>query len=120
MPWLAEPYIVNAVAYGSWAGSYCNTATGFTDIVMSTSDPDEHGLAGVDELFHEASHSIVDPFTGPIARTIKRESAKLGKKPPDNSWHALIMYTPGKLPHLNGAGDRRVPASGLKLASCIY
>ncbi len=96
-PWLAGPYIVNAVAYGSWAGSYCNTATGFTNIVMSTSDADEHALSGVDVLFHEASHSIVDPFTGPIARAIDRGSAKFGKKPPDNFWHALIMYTPGKL-----------------------
>ncbi len=96
-PFLEGPYIVDVVAYTDWAGSYSNMGDTFVHIPISSEDPTNDGLSGVDVLFHEASHSIVDPQYGTIGSAITRQAKRLGRKPPDQFWHALIMYTPGKL-----------------------
>ncbi|HTX60083.1 MAG TPA: hypothetical protein VMH02_10460 [Verrucomicrobiae bacterium] len=96
-PWLAKPYLVDVVAYAQWEGSYGNDAAGFFHIVMSVQDPDERNLGGIDVLFHEASHSIAMPGTGTIGAAIARAAAGSNRPEPDQLWHAVIMYTPGRL-----------------------
>ncbi|MBV9263299.1 MAG: hypothetical protein JO324_03185 [Candidatus Eremiobacteraeota bacterium] len=96
-PWLAQPYVVDVVPYAQWEGSYSNNAAGFVHIVMSVQDPSESGMGGLDVLFHEASHSIADPDKGTIGAAIVAEAARLNRPAPDQFWHAVIMYTPGKL-----------------------
>ena len=64
---------------------------------MSVQDPAESGTGGLDVLFHEASHSIADPNRGTIGGAIVAEAARLNRPAPDQFWHAVIMYTPGKL-----------------------
>ncbi|MBV8725114.1 MAG: hypothetical protein JO350_07270 [Candidatus Eremiobacteraeota bacterium] len=96
-PWLAQPYVVDVVPYAQWEGSYSNNAPGFVHIVMSVQDPSESGMGGLDVLFHEASHSIADPNRGTIGMAVVAEADRLNRPAPDQFWHAVIMYTPGKL-----------------------
>lgn len=95
--WLRQPYVVDVVAYAQWEGSYSNNADHFVHIVMSTQDPQEQGMGRMDVLFHEASHSIADPHRGTIGSAITRAVQARGRPSPDQFWHAVIMYAPGKL-----------------------
>ncbi len=94
--WLAQPYVVDVVQYAQWNGSYSNNAGDFVHIVMSAQDPSERGMGSLDMLFHEASHSVADPQHGTIGGPITAAAAKLNRPVPDQFWHAVIMYAPGK------------------------
>jgi hypothetical protein len=95
--WLAQPYVVDVVQYAQWNGSYSNNAGNFVHIVMSAQDPSGRGMGALDMLFHEASHSVTDPTHGTIGGPIAVAAAKLNRPAPDQFWHAVIMYAPGKL-----------------------
>ena len=96
-PWLSQPYRVDITAYADADGSYSNNASAFVHIVMSSYDSGEHGLAELDVLFHEASHSIVGPSTGALGRAIVTASSRIDRPYPEQFWHALIMYCPGSI-----------------------
>ena len=64
---------------------------------MSTSDPGYQGLAAVEMLLHEASHTIVGPRSGTVARAIADASAKLGIQPSRDLWHAILFATSSEL-----------------------
>ena len=96
-PWLAQPYIVDVVQYAQWNGSYSNDATDFVHIVMSAQDPWERGMGALDILFHEASHAVADPEKGTIGGPITAAAARLNRPVPNQFWHAVIMYAPGKI-----------------------
>lgn len=94
-PWLSQPYHVDVTAYADRDGSYCNSASNFVHIVMSSSDSNEGGQQGLDVLFHEASHWIADPFEGTIGGPIVAATTRLDRLVPDQFWHAILIYTPG-------------------------
>lgn len=96
-PWLDQPYRVDIVAYSDSDGSYCNNATGYVHIVMSSCEADNLGAHGLDVLFHEASHSIASPFDGTIGGPIVAAAAQLNRPVPDQFWHTVLMYTPGRI-----------------------
>ena len=96
-PWLNQRYRVDITAYADRDGSYCNNAAGFVHIVLSSSDADEGGPQGLDILFHEASHSIASPFDGTIGGPIVAAAAQFNRLVPDQFWHAVLMYTPGRI-----------------------
>jgi len=64
---------------------------------MSADDPVESGLGGLDILFHEASHSTTDPRYGTIGSAITAAGKRVNRPAPDQFWHTVIMYAPGKL-----------------------
>ena len=99
--WPTELIRVDVVEYANWAGAY--TTFGLADkvhITMST-DPGNQGFAALELLFHEASHSMVGPRNGAIARAIARECQAQNKPIPDGLWHAIIFYTAGEFTRRN-------------------
>jgi hypothetical protein len=99
--WPAELIRVDVVEYANWAGAY--TTFGLADkvhITMST-DPGNQGFAALELLFHEASHSMVGPRNGAVARAIARECQAQNKPIPDGLWHAIIFYTAGEFTRRN-------------------
>jgi hypothetical protein len=54
--WPAEPVRTEVSAKAGWAGAY--TTNGPTLITVSSTNPDYQGLASLERLFHEASHSL--------------------------------------------------------------
>jgi len=96
-PWLDQPYRVDVVAYSDRDGSYCNNATGYVHIVISSCDADDLGPHGLDVLFHEASHSIAGPFDGTIGGPIVAAARELNRLVPDQFWHTVLMFTPGRV-----------------------
>lgn len=96
-PWLAQPHRVDVVAYSDRDGSYCNTTDTFVHIIMSSSDPAQHGPSSLDVLFHEASHAIAGPYDGTIGGPIVAASRTLQRLVPDEFWHTVLMFTPGRI-----------------------
>ncbi len=105
-PWLPEPYRVDVMPYAERDGSYSNNADSFVHIAMSTQDSGERGAPGLDVLYHEASHSTADPEYGTIGSAITAAAKRANRPAPDQFWHAVIFYTPGKIVEklLDGAG----------------
>ncbi|MBC5802497.1 MAG: hypothetical protein GIX03_05725 [Candidatus Eremiobacteraeota bacterium] len=96
-PWLRLPYRVDVVNSASWEGSFANAADGYFQIVTSSGDKENSGPVAVDLLYHEASHSVVEPSRGTIGRAISRAAQAADKPEPSELWHALIFYTPSTI-----------------------
>jgi putative addiction module killer protein len=96
-PWLQQPYRTDVVQYADWEGSYSNNSDGYAHIVMSAQDHYDGDMSIVDVIFHEASHSIADPEYGTIGSAITRAVHRDDVLAPDQFWHAVITYTPGKV-----------------------
>lgn len=96
-PWLQQPYRTDVVQYADWEGSYSNNSNGYVHIVISAQDHYDADMSIADVIFHEASHSIADPEYGTIGSAITKTVLRDGVLAPDQFWHAVIMYTPGKV-----------------------
>lgn len=62
-------------------------------ILISSLDPGYSGDAGLEMLFHEASHLLIDKVQAALEASAKRQ----GRVLPDRFWHALLFYTAGHL-----------------------
>jgi hypothetical protein len=94
--WPTDPIRVDVVEYANWAGAYTTFGDGqHVHITMST-DPGNQGFAALELLFHEASHWMVGPNNGAVARAIARECKAKNKPIPRDLWHAIIFYTAGE------------------------
>jgi hypothetical protein len=89
--WQTEPIAVDVTAYASWAGAY--TTLHPTHITMSGADPRNQAPAGLEILFHEASHALVETVSDGIARECQARK----KQTPRDLWHALLFYTTGEI-----------------------
>jgi hypothetical protein len=99
--WPAKLIRVEVVEYANWAGAYTAfDRAGKVHITMST-DPGNQGFAALELLFHEASHSMVDPNNGAVAAAIARECKAKNKPIPNDLWHAIIFYTVGEFTRRN-------------------
>lgn len=86
-----EPLRVDVSAYANWQGGYTSLRPDHT--VVSSTDPSNQGLAGLEILVHEAGHQLAlyGPNRGDVADTF----AAAGIEPPRNLWHAVIFETAG-------------------------
>lgn len=88
-PWPSEPVTAEVVNYANWAGAY--TVTNGTLITISSTDPAGLGYAGLENIFHEASHAMVDNLQNQLNGDLRA----VGKTPKFDYVHVIIFYTMG-------------------------
>jgi hypothetical protein len=89
--WPTTPVRVDVSAYANWAGAY--TVTDPNIITISSLNPDNHGTAAFEMLFHEVLHVMDRPLLERL-----RESARAqGKRLPRGPTHAFIFYSAGEI-----------------------
>jgi hypothetical protein len=124
VPWLRIPYRVAVVPSTDRDTAFSNfgTSNRYFLIVASSMDRSISGWGGFETLYHEASHSIVDPAIDGIGRDIATIAAALDRPVPTDLWHALIMYTPGAVltPLLAQRGIAGFASSFEGLLSNVY
>jgi len=64
--WPTGKIPVEVVLYANWAGAY--TTTYDTLITVSSVDPANQGEAGLEILFHEASHALIESVQEALLR----------------------------------------------------
>ena len=92
-PWPRDTIPVEVTAYATWAGAF--TTTDPVLVHISSTYPAHHDTGGLEQLYHEAGHTLVEP----IFEALKDEAARRGLAPPRGSirdlWHAVLFYTAG-------------------------
>jgi hypothetical protein len=96
-PWPEYPVRVDAVAYANWAGAY--TTLHPTRPTISTTDPANQGAAGLEIVFHETSHGMMDKVMEAMgtAETNVNTHRSGGAFHAGSIWHAVLFYTAGVL-----------------------
>ncbi|MEO8622226.1 MAG: hypothetical protein ABI625_14245 [bacterium] len=89
--WSSTPPRVDVTAYANWAGAY--TTNGPTHITVSSEDGANQDDQGLEILFHEVGHTMVDTLLSSLNAAFR----KLGKAPPRDPTHVSIFYTAGVL-----------------------
>lgn len=89
--WPVEPVRVDVVIYATWSGAY--TTIEPTHITLQAADARQTETLGLETLFHEASHGLIEP----VAAAIRAERNRQGREAPrrDDLWHAVLFYTVG-------------------------
>ncbi len=62
-------------------------------ITVSSIDPGYAGDTGLEMIFHEASHLLVDKVQAALEAAAQRQ----GRKLPDRLWHFVLFYTAGRV-----------------------
>ncbi len=62
-------------------------------VTIGAADPRHHGLAGLEVLFHEASHGWDATVEDDLTRAARGE----GRVIPRDLWHAVVFFTAGEL-----------------------
>lgn len=89
--WPPSPVRVDVTIAANWAGGY--TTIRPAHITISSGDVRNQEYSGLEILFHEASHGLVDRvFTG-----IAAAARKLNKPAPATLWHAVLFFTTGEI-----------------------
>lgn len=80
--------LVDLTCYATWAGAYSFNDS-FCHVVFSSTNTANQGDMGVETVFHESSHFLVDKLSNALA------AASRGKdvKKTINLWHNMIFYT---------------------------
>ncbi len=100
--WPAKPIRVDVVEYANWAGGYTTLdPDGNVHTTICSIEQDYQGNSALEMLFHEASHAMVGPNNGAVARAIARECKAQSKPIPNGLWHAIIFYTAGEFTKRN-------------------
>jgi hypothetical protein len=100
--WPSEVIRVDVAEYANWAGAYTTFGRGEkVHTTICSTDSGNQSFAALEILFHEASHWMVGPNNGPVARAIAREAGARNKPVPKDLWHAIIFYTTGELTRRN-------------------
>lgn len=90
-PWPAGPLRVEVVAYAQWAGAY--TTSDPPLITMSSLNAEHRGADGLEQLFHETSHLIMDTVDAGLRSQAQAAKKELSR---DVS-HAILFYTVGQI-----------------------
>lgn len=82
---------IDLAGYASWAGAY-SYSQGMDHIIISTAERSNQGQLGLEIIFHEGSHFLIDKVFDLLAQYFKT-----GKKPDirRQTWHNLLFYTTG-------------------------
>jgi len=88
--WPASPIRVDVVAYANWAGAY--TTLDPTRVTISSSGARNQSLAGLETVFHESSHALVQNVSDAIAQECAARHVVLPRR---DLWHAVLFFTAG-------------------------
>jgi hypothetical protein len=89
MKWASQPLQVDVTYYVAEVGSaYTTEDPGHTTIASSRDD--NHGLPGLETLFHEGAHTLTDKMASAVWGECKRQKKECG-----DLWHAVQFYTVG-------------------------
>ena len=96
--WRHLPIEVDVVATAGWSGAdTIATRSAPTHTQISSRNPGYQGAAALEMIFHEASHELVTPRTGPIAQLLAAAAIEAGVDVDPNLWHALLFVTTGEV-----------------------
>jgi hypothetical protein len=89
--WPSEPMHVDLSVVAGPVGAFSVN----NHITITSSDPRYHGYAGLEMVFHEASHglALLDALTEPMNRIAAGQKVTL----PPQLWHAVLFYTAGEM-----------------------
>jgi hypothetical protein len=90
-----KPFPVDVVTFASSAGA--NTVTEPHHIAISAADPSYLGDAGLEMVFHEASHTIIGSERDVIRRVLSDSSSIGTSQPPRDLAHLLLFYSTGRV-----------------------
>jgi hypothetical protein len=90
--WPSDPVRVDVVNHANWAGAF--TTPYPTRITISSIDGANQNNAGLEILFHEASHGLIDKLTDALHAECKKQSVLLPRR---DLWHAVLFYTTGEI-----------------------
>lgn len=97
--WPKQPIRVDVTEYANWAGAY--TTVDPTRIMVASADPRNQGTQGLEILFHEASHGLVDHLQRSISQECQKQHCYLPRR---DLWHAVLFYTTGETVRRHVAG----------------
>ena len=101
----ALPIPVDVVGYASRTGA--TTVVNPDHVLLSGVEGIHDGAAGMEIVFHEASHTLVHPRFGTVGEVLAEASRDAGlERPPPDLWHVLLFYTTGRVV------EARLEASG--------
>ena len=86
-PWADGPIRVDVVAYANSSGAF--TVMHPTRITVSSQDLANQKLAGLDALFREASHPMIEN----VGNLAIQDFAAHKRNPPSDLWHAIVRFT---------------------------
>jgi hypothetical protein len=89
--WPSAPLRVEVVAYAQWAGAY--TTDDPPLIAMSSLNEQHRGSDGLEQLFHECSHLMMET----VDASLKGHARALGKEISRDVSHAILFYTVGEV-----------------------
>ena len=89
--WPSGPLRVEVVAYAQWAGAY--TTDDPPLIAMSSLNEQHRGSDGLEQLFHECSHLMMET----VDASLKTHARALGKEFSRAVSHTILFYTVGEV-----------------------
>ena len=90
-PWPSAPPIVQLTPYANWAGAY--TLLDPTLITVSSLYRGSRGTLGLELLFHEQSHAMMDS----VSAALDRAGLPRGSRAAREVEHWIIFYTAGEV-----------------------
>jgi hypothetical protein len=90
-PWFTDPVRVDVVLLGKRLGAYTSVQPR-VHIVMPSGDPSYGGTNGIEMLFHESSHALINN----VSQTISAAARRAGKDTRD-LWHVVLFYIAGEV-----------------------
>lgn len=89
----AEPIPVDVVPKVNFGGG--NTVVHPHHILISSMQPGYDGFGGVELIFHEASHTIVNPRSDGSIAALRGAAQQQRVQLPRDLWHAVLFFTAG-------------------------
>jgi hypothetical protein len=87
--WPADPMHVDLSVVAGPVGAFSVNG----HITISSSDPSYRGYAGLEMVFHEASHEFDSGLIEPVTRIAAEQKIAV----PPQLWHAVLFYTAGEV-----------------------
>jgi hypothetical protein len=91
MNWPAHPLRVDMCVYAVWAGAY--TTGKPARITIGSGDPGIKETLGLETLFHESMHVLLERLVAELSQQVKAQ----GKELPRQLAHAFIFFTVGEI-----------------------
>lgn len=89
--WPSNPIPVDLCVTAGPTGAY--TSGPPTHVTISSSDPGYQGLAALEMLFHESSHSPISD----LFQRVRQAASERKVSVPAQLWHGVLFYTAGEL-----------------------
>ena len=94
-PWKASAIPVDVAQYVNFGGA--NTVLDPDHILITSVRDGFQGRAGLEMIFHEASHTIIGPRAGEPSRHLRLLGERLGVEVPGVLSHVVLFYTTGQV-----------------------